>query len=54
MINAQKFNYTEEEVLNLIFKYSNALLDITDPFLDAFEDESADDFTKEWFKENKK
>ena len=47
-------NYTEEEVLNLIFKYSNDLLDRTDPFLDSFENESATNFTKEWFKENKK
>ena len=54
MINAQKFNYTEEEVLNLIFKYSNDLLDRTDSFLDTFENESATNFTKEWFNKNKK
>ena len=54
VIEKEPISYTEEEVLNLIFKYSNDLLDRTDPFLDAFENESATNFTKEWFKENKK
>ena len=50
----EPISYTEEEVLDLIFKYSNDLLDKIDPFLDTFENESATNYTKEWFKENKK
>lgn len=54
IVEKEVISYTEEEVLDLIFKYSNDLLNRTDPFLDTFENESATNFTKEWFNQNKK
>ena len=54
IVEKEVISYTEEKVLDLIFKYSNDLLNRTDPFLDTFENESATNFTKEWFNQNKK
>lgn len=50
-----KNSWNREEVEALIWSYSSAVLDTTDPFLDSFEegnDKNADTFTKDWIKQN--